>query len=147
MKISALFPGCMAVALLFPMTFAMRGASEPSGVRQGHLSGLTARITMADGTSRTARLEGVGCSASICSRTTIKGKGESDSLVTSRLDSLSAIRDTTANDALFVMKDGTRRRLSLVTDFRVIYLENQGAGTEKVDLEKVKSVEFLTPLK
>src|SRR5580704_16656370 len=88
----------LAVALLAPVTFALRGASEPSEDRQGHQSGLTARITMADGTGRMARLEGVGCSASICSRTAIKSKAENDSLVKSWLDSIAAIRDTTATD-------------------------------------------------
>jgi hypothetical protein len=132
----------LAVALLAPVTFALRGASEPSEDRQGHLSGLTARITMADGTSRMARLEGVGCSASICSRTVIKSKAENDSPVKTWLDSIAAIRDTTATDALFVLKDGTARRLSLVTDFRVLYLANRLGGTEKLDLAKVKSVEF-----
>jgi hypothetical protein len=89
-----------------------------------------------------ARLEGVGCSASICSRTVIKSNAGSDSLVKTWLDSIAAIRDTTASDALFVLKDGTARRLSLVTDFRVLYLANRLGGTEKLDLAKVKSVEF-----
>jgi hypothetical protein len=131
----------LAVALLSPVTFAVRGASEPSEDRQGHQSGLTARITMADGTSRMARLEGVGCSASICSRTTIKSKAERESVKT-WLDSIAAIRDTTASDALFVLKDGSARRLSFVADFRVMYLANRLGGTEKLDLAKVKSVEF-----
>jgi len=130
----------MAVALLFPMTFSLPAASE-------HLSGLTARITLADGTSRTARLEGVGCSASICSRTMIQGRGENESPVSTRLDSLSAIMDTTANDALFVLKDGTRRRLSFLMDFRVICVGNRFTGTEKLDLAKIRSVEFLPPVR
>jgi hypothetical protein len=137
----------LAVALLAPVTFALRGASEPSEDRLGHQSGLTARITMADGTSRMARLNGVGCSASICSRTVIKSKAENDALVKTWLDSIAAIRDTTATDALFVLKDGTARRLSLVTDFRVLYLANRLGGTEKLDLAKVTSVEFPAPSK
>ena len=137
----------LAVALLSPMTFVVGGTSEPSEDRQGHLSGLTARITMADGTSRMARLEGVGCSASICSRTVIKSKAENESLVKTWLDSIAAIRDTTATDALFVLKDGTARRLSLVTDFRVLYLASRLGGTEKLDLARIKSVEFPAPSK
>jgi hypothetical protein len=138
---------CLAAALLSPATFFVRGASEPFEDRQGHLSGLTARITMADGTSRMAILEGMGCSASICSRAVIKSKAESESTVKTWLDSIAAIRDTTARDALFVLKDGSARRLSFVTDFRVMYLANRLGGTEKVDLAKVKSVEFLAPSK
>ena len=129
----------LAVAALSPVTFAVRGASVPS---HGHLTGLTVRITMADGTSRTATLEGVGCSASICSRSAIKSKSDDAELVNTWLDSIAAIRDTTANEALFVLKDGTARRLSLVTDFRVLYLANRLGGDEKLDLAKVKSIEF-----
>jgi hypothetical protein len=137
----------LAVALLSPVTFAVRGASEPPEDRQGHVSGLTARITMADGTSRMAKLEGMGCSASIRSRTVIKSKAESESLVKTWLDSIAAIRDTTPGDALFVLKDGSARRLSFVTDFRVMYLANRLGGTEKLDLAKIKSVEFLVTSK
>jgi hypothetical protein len=134
---------CMTGALLLPISFAMPGASGPEKAGQGHSSGLTARIVMPDGTNRTARLEGVGCTVSICSRVAIEGKGENQSPVRSWLDAIAAIRDTTADDALFVMKDGTSQRLSLVKDFRVLYIANRLAGTEKLDLAKVKSVEFL----
>jgi hypothetical protein len=34
--------------------------------------------------------------------------------------------------------------MSLITDFRVLYLASRLGGTAKLDLEKVKSVEFLT---
>ena len=40
------------------------------------------------------------------------------------LDSIASIKDATANDALFVMKDGTEQRLAFVTDFRVLYVSN-----------------------
>ena len=141
----------MTGALLFPISFAILGgtreSSEPDKTEQGHSSGLTARIVMADGTNRTARLEGVGCTVSICSRVAIEGKSENKSPVRSWLDAIAEIRDTTANDALFVMKDGTARRLSLMKDFRVLYLATRISGTEKLDLAKVKSVEFLASVK
>jgi hypothetical protein len=104
-----------------------------------------ARITMRDGTTRTVNLEGVGCTQSICSRTTIKAKSESDSVLKTRFDGLAAIQDTTSRDALFVMKDGTSKRMSLLTDFRVLYLANRLGGQERLDLGAVKSVEFVTP--
>jgi hypothetical protein len=109
------------------------------------LWGLTAKITMADGTTRTATFEGVGCSASICSRVVIKGK-TNGTPVTTRLDSLAAIRDATADSALLVLKDGTTRRLTLINDFRVIYLDNRSGGRlreEKLDLARIRSVEFV----
>jgi hypothetical protein len=132
----------LAAALMVPVTFAMRGENEPAADRRGHLSGMVTRITMADGTSRSARLEGVGCSVSICSRTVITGKTGNEALVKTWLDSIATIRVTTASDAQFLLKDGTARRLSLVKDFRVLYLANRLGGTETLDLAQVKSVEF-----
>lgn len=108
-------------------------------------SGLTAKITLPDGAVRTARLQGVGCSLSICSRTILKAKYERDPLVSTPLDTIATIRETTANDAVFTLRDGAVRRMSLVKDFRVLYLANPGGGTEKLDLAKVKAVEFLAP--
>jgi hypothetical protein len=111
--------------------------------------GLTARITMSDGTTRTATFEGVGCSASICSRVAIKGKANGTA-VTMRLDSIAAIRDANADSALLLLKDGTTRRLTLINDFRVIYLDNPSAGAkkeEKLDLARTRSVEFIATTK
>jgi hypothetical protein len=142
--------GSIAACLLAVIPFTTNGASGPSPAidldqqsARGHLSGLTARITMRDGGTRTVKLEGVGCPQNICSRTAIKTKTQSDSLVRTWFDSLAAIKDTTASDALFVLKDGTSQRMSFVTDFRVLYLANRLGGTEKLDLVNVKAVEFL----
>jgi hypothetical protein len=109
------------------------------------LWGLTARITLSDGTTRTATFEGVGCSSSICSRIAIKGKANG-AAVTTRLDSIAAIRDVTPDAALLVLKDGTTRRLTLIDDFRVIYLDHRsgsGKKEEKLDLARTRSVEFI----
>jgi hypothetical protein len=43
------------------------------------------------------------------------------------------------------MKDGTSKRMSLLTDFRVLYLANRFGGPERLDVGAVKSVEFVTP--
>ena len=121
-------------ATLFPASFARMDPSARS-------SGRSARITMVDGSSRMARIDGVGCSVSICSRTLIEGRSESQGWVKMPLDSIAEIRDTTANDVLFVMKDGSQRRLSLVKDFRVLYLG--GLGAVRLDLTQVKAVDFM----
>ena len=134
---------CVATGLVAPAAFTMRGASGPAAVEQGHRSGMAAKITLPDGVTRTVKLEGVGCSVSLCSRTAISGKAEHDSIVKTWFDAIAEIRDTTDTDALFVMKDGTRRRMALMTDFRVLYLANPSGAAEKVDLSKVKSIEFL----
>ncbi|MBZ5635011.1 MAG: hypothetical protein LAO55_17965 [Acidobacteriia bacterium] len=133
--------GCLALVLLIP-AFRSVGASLPSQV-EGHRSGMMARVVSADGTSRTVRLEGVGCTESMCSRVFIRSKGESGDPRRTWLDSIASIKDATANDALFVMKDGTERRLAFMTDFRVLYVSNSNGRTEKLDLTKIQSLEFL----
>ena len=62
-------------------------------------------------------------------------------MIAKPFNSISAIKDTTTPDALFVLKDGTARWLELINDFRVLYLANPG-GIQAVDLAHVKSVEF-----
>jgi hypothetical protein len=141
MKTTALRIACIVTLLLIPAAFATQEN------RQGHLSGLTARITLADGTIRTATIEGLGCSEAICSRVAIKGKADGDSLVSFWLDSIAGIRDTTDQDVLIVMKSGAAPRVSLVRDFRVLYLANRTLSPEKLDLGKIKSLEFLPSTK
>ena len=75
-------------------------------------------------------------------RVAIKGRTERGSLVEMRLDTVAAIRSTAGGNTLFVLKDGTERRLSLVPDFRVLYVAKR-PRTEKIDLTMVTSVEFL----
>ena len=108
----------------------------------GGATGPLAKITLLNGTTRTVQLDGVGCSESICSRVAIKGRTERGSLVEMRLDTVAAIRRTAAGQTLFVLKDGKEQLLSLVPDFRVLYVVKR-PGTEKIDLSKVMSVEFL----
>jgi hypothetical protein len=133
----------LAVVLLAPFTFEVRGSKESWNDGQGHLSGLTARVTMRDGSIRVARIQGVGCTASICSRTRIMGKTDAESAAKIWLDSISAIQETTSIDALFVLNDGSRRRVSFVPNFRILYLDTLLGIGEKLDLARVKSIEFL----
>jgi hypothetical protein len=140
MKITALVIGLLLTAS-YTATRASIDREQQSA--DGHLSGLTARITMRDGAIRTVRLEGVGCPINICSRTAIKAKAGADREVYTWLDSLVAIRDTTDRDALFVSKDGTSKRMSLITDFRVLYLAKRLGGAEKLDLARIRSLELV----
>jgi|GEM_PF-3209915 len=133
--------GCIAAVLLLP-AFKSGGASLPMQV-QGHRSGMIARVVSADGTIRTIRLDGVGCTESMCSRVLISSKDESGAPLQTWLDSIASIKNATANDALFVMRDGTERRLAFVQDFRVLYVSNPNGRREKLDLTKVRSLKFL----
>lgn len=133
--------GCVTMILLIP-AFRSGAANLPSQV-EGHRSGLTARVTAADGTSRTIKLEGVGCTESMCSRVFMRSQGESGTPLRTWLDSIASIKDATANDASFVMKDGTERRMGFVADFRVLYVSTSKGRTEKLDLAKIQSLEFL----
>jgi hypothetical protein len=140
-KMRAIRIGCVAMILLIP-ALKSGGANLPSQV-EGHRSGLTARVTAADGTSRTIRLEGLGCTESMCSRVFIRTKSESGAPLQTWLDSVASIKGTSENNALFVMKDGTERRLSFVPDFRVLYISNPSSRAEKLDLARIRSLEFV----
>jgi hypothetical protein len=131
----------VAAGLLAPAGLAVRGGIEPGA----HLDspGLMARITMPDGGTRTERLNGVGCSISICSRTTIKANVRGGSRVSTLFDHLAAIRNTSEDTAVFVMKDGAEQERTLLKDYRVLYLTDPSGETEKLDLADLKSVEVL----
>jgi hypothetical protein len=134
-----------AALLLLPGAFAVKSERPDLDGGQAHRSGPEARITLPDGTARTATLQGLGCTASICSRVAIKGQARDGSEVKFWLDNIAAINDINENGALVLMKDGTAQRIRLITDFRVLYLGNQSNRSEKLDLTRIKSLEFLRP--
>lgn len=129
---------CIAAALVIP-AFRSGGASLPSQV-DGHRSGMMARVVSADGTARTVKLKGIGCTESMCSRVFIRSKDENGAPVQTWLDSIASIKDATASDAVFVMKNGAQRRLAFIADFRVLYVSTPA---EKLDLSKIRSLEFI----
>ncbi|HYR84295.1 MAG TPA: hypothetical protein VE422_09485 [Terriglobia bacterium] len=142
---------CLAVILLVGR-FTIQGASGPlkrddPPTAKRHSFGLMSKITLPNGSSRTVRLDGVGCTESICSRVLIKAKTNGNSVIDTWLDSIAAIRDIHENEALFVSKDGSEQRLSFIPDFRVLYIASPGTATEKLDLARIKSLEILGPAK
>jgi len=106
MRIATLRISFIAAAALAAGSSGIGKAAHP--LEQA--SGLAARITLPDGSARTVKIEGVGCTVSICSRTAIHASAVHQGLVKNQFDSLAVIKDTTANDALFVLKDGTEQR-------------------------------------
>ena len=135
------------IALISVVALKSTGASAPAQIidlhEAEHASDLKAKITTLDGVSRVVKLAGVGCTQRICSRTEIKGDTETHVLSRTWLDSIAVITNTTPDSALLVMKDGSELRLSLVKDFRVLFFDPGFGGFKKLDLAKVKSVEFL----
>src|ERR1051326_8485338 len=108
MKIRKLQIGAVSV-----LAVALLTVSPATGDTSKHVSGLTARVILADGTKRTVTLNGVGCSETICSRVFVQGRSRDGSTARIWIDRLAAIRDIGANTALFIMKDGSQQRLSL----------------------------------
>jgi hypothetical protein len=79
----------------------------------------------------------------MCSKVFIKGKDAGGNLVGTPLDSIASITVATKDMAVLVMKDGTQRHVALVPDFRVLYVTDRSGVNERIDLTKIRSVEFL----
>jgi len=67
----------------------------------------------------------------------------SGKLLGTPLDSIASITVATKDMAVLVMKDGTERNVTLVPDFRVLYVTDRSGVIERIDLAKIRSVEFL----
>ena len=135
--------------VLVSIAFVLQGAATPrpdnsaEQLSAAHLPGMVARVTQPNGSARTVTMDGVGCSMSICSRVVIKGKDASGKLVGTPLDSIASINVATKDMAVLMMKDGTERHLALVPDFRVLYVTDRSGVNERIDMAKIRSVEFL----
>ena len=107
---------------------------------KGHSSPALAKVTWPNGDSRTLSFKGVGCAISMCSRVRIQSKVK-DSLAVSDtwLDSVASIKDINSRDALFTFRDGTARRLPIISGNRFLYF-----GSGKTEMGKFKSVEFIS---
>src|SRR5262245_42527029 len=124
MKIPMIRTMSFAVILLLLSTLTSHGTTasltnkEDNASPPAHLSGLMAKITLLNGAAETVTLDGIGCTESICSRVLIKGKTAKNGLVEMWFDSIVAIRDIRDGEALFLLKDHSAQRLSLISDFR-----------------------------
>ena len=147
MKNNALRVHWLALVAVMLITSLTTGISNPLRADENNPTAFTARITMANGTTRTAYLQGVGCSAALCSKVFIQGKVDNHSTAKIPFDSISKIEQVTENAAQFVMNDGTKRHVAFIPDFQVLYLANPRGGTEKLDLRTIKSLEILHPAK
>ncbi len=132
-----------ALAIVSALTsFGSARNAEPALTKlEGHRSNLEVQLVLTDGSIRTVTLEGVGCPVAMCSRVAVNVRAEGKGLIEKIwLDSITSIQDITADGAVFVFKDGTRRRLSVLTVNRVLYVAGS-AG--KTDLSHVRSLTFV----
>jgi len=109
---------------------------------EGHHSSLKATLTMADGTVRAVKLEGVGCPQGMCSRVKAR-EGHANSIWLDGLESVSGISHTGGPvTATFKFKNGTERQASIIAVNRVLYVQRPLGLTEKIDLGSVSKIDF-----
>ncbi len=125
----------LGTGMLGPVTIATNAANRTSG--------FSARLTLPNGDTQLVKLEGVGCTVSICSRTHVKGHARSASLGAFAFDAIRKIESAPQNRVSLLMKDGSRQAMSLVPDFRVLYFWTESGEPEKLDLSVVKSLDFM----
>jgi hypothetical protein len=108
-----------------------------------HRSALPVTLTLADGTERTATLQGVGCTDAMCSRVRAQDS-RSDSIWLDGLAGVRQISDGASGPLRVVLafKDGTERASSIAETNRVLYLTDQSGHRRTVDLASLKRIDF-----
>ena len=100
------------------------------------------RLELRDGSSKLVQLDGVGCNESICSRVAVTSRTVGNVMVNRTLFAdISAVRDITGGSAVFVFKNGTTRRVSIIPDNRVLYVIDAG-HSQKIGLDDIRAVDF-----
>ncbi len=108
----------------------------------GHKTFLRGVLTMADGSTKAVTLEGVGCTASMCSRVRAK-ENNSDSIWLDGLTSIRQIHDANgAVQATFAFKNGIEREGSIVQDNRILYISGWLGSPQKIDLASILRIDF-----
>ena len=124
-------------------TVGAKTSAPLSGEEREHATSIHAKLTLRSGATRTVTLEGVGCSSSMCSRVFLNSATPGDAAMSRTwLDSIAAIKDITPDDALFVFRNGTQSRLSVIPVNRVLYIKDQRGVHEKLDLTRLSALEF-----
>jgi hypothetical protein len=132
---------------------------------QNHLSPVTVKITFMDDTSRTVLLRGIGESEHFLTHVfAVKTDGGASTRKV-WLDSIAAVKGTGAmrtrsSEFTIVLKDGTMVSAQFTSgafcdhetassvpnsDCRFLYAYNADDGNQTIDLQKLKSVEFIAP--
>jgi hypothetical protein len=128
---------CAAVTLVVP--HVVSGTPKDAAAQPARL----VRLGLRDGSSTIVRLDGVGCNESICSRVAVNSRAVGNPIVNhTRFDEIVAIQEIDDDTVLFVFNDGTKRRVSVVLDNRVLYVISPSGRTQKISLRQVQSIDF-----
>jgi hypothetical protein len=101
------------------------------------------RVTLRDGSSKVVRLDGVGCDESICSRVAVVSRTVGNIIMDrTRFETIAAVREIADNSAVFVLRDGRIRRVSVVPDNRVLYVIAADGRRQKIGLRELQSIDF-----
>jgi hypothetical protein len=146
----------------------MLGQGPPKVVEQdGHLSPVMVKITFLNGTSRTVMLRGFGYDSTIHSHQFVVRTDDGASARRLWIDSIAALKGTGAmrtrsSEFTVVLKDGIEVSAQLAGsdcereinpsdspdfDCSLPFLYNNDDSDQKVDLKKLKTVEFLAPVR
>ena len=128
-------------ALLFvvPLHVVSGTPAKESTVQAARL----VRLGLRDGSSKVVRLDGVGCDESICSRVAVNSRTVGNAIINrTGFDAIAAIREISKESAIFVLKDGSTHRVSVIPDNRVLYVIAADGHTQKIGLRQVKSIQF-----
>jgi len=124
-------------------------------MQAGHVSPNMAKLTYPSGTTRNVMILGIGIEYDNEYRThAIRLRDEAESVVTVWIDTIRLIRNGNDESAVFVLKNGTERRLWFIGDTpsvdnprfirRVLMVANDDGGQEKINIARLASVEFVT---
>ena len=106
-------------------------------------AGQLIRLNVRDGSSQIVTLDGVGCNETICSRVAVNARSLGNVIANrTRFADIAAIRDISEDAATFLLRDGTKRRLTVVPDNRVLYVFDANHRPQKISLHRLTSVEF-----
>ena len=135
-------PSKLQLAAVAIVCFVASKGIASAESNEGHRSSLKAVLTMADGSTRPVTLEGVGCTASMCSRVRAR-ENSSANIWLDQLASATEIQDADSGvQAVFQYKDGSTRAATIENGNRVLYIANGHGKQEKLDLARVSRIEF-----
>ena len=142
MKLFSLGTRIAAIAVICLAGTAGVASIRPKGL-EGHKSSLHARVIMADGTARTATVQGVGCAETMCSRVRV-GTAKADSVWLDGLVTMLAISHDVDGPvkAIFKFRGGAERQESIVAGNRVLYVAGWFGSSERLDLGSVSRIDF-----